>query len=132
MTDVSYSGPVFDGRAAAMTDEMVRDIRTTVGDHAFVAWESNMEASIRHSGPVYQSFAQVKDAGGDTVVNDGYDDTNQLEYGPWLEGIGSRNSPVTKFPGYHSMKRAFEEVEPQVDALAEPIVDDYVERINNE
>lgn len=25
-------------------------------------------------------------------------------YGPWLEGTGSRNSPVTVFPGYHTFQ----------------------------
>lgn len=129
--EISYSGPLFDGSAPGLLEQMVRGIRDTVADQAFVEWEANMEEHIRHSGPVYQSYAQVKDEGDDRVVNDGWEDTNELPYGPWLEGVGSRNSPVTVFPGYFSLRDAFEATRDRVPDLAEPVVDEYVEKIND-
>lgn len=127
---VIATGPLFDGRAEGMLEEMVDAIRTTVGDQAFVAFESNLEERIRHSGPVYQTFIQVKDDGTDRVVNDGYDESNELPYGLWLEGIGSRNAPVTRFEGYHSLRDAFEETEAQVEDLAQPVVDEAMGAVN--
>lgn len=132
MDNVTMSGPVFDGRAEDLIDRMCTDLQTSVGDQAFVEFETNLELHIRHSGPIYQSFIQVKDLDGDRVVNDGYGETNDLQYGLWLEGIGSRNYPVTRFRGYHSLRDAAESTEAQVEDLAEPIVDEYVDRINNE
>lgn len=129
--EIEFSGPLFDGRAETLLEEMVGAIRRTVGDQALVEWEANMESHIRHSGPVYQTYAQVKDEGDATLVNDGWDDTNTLPYGPWLEGVGSRNAPVTVFPGYFSLRDAFETTTAQAEALAAPVVDEYVEKIND-
>jgi len=109
---------------------MAEKIRDTVADQAFTEWTANMEEHIRHSGPVYQTYAQNVVQGLDRVVNDGWSETNDLPYGPWLEGVGSRNSPVTIFPGYHSLEDAYTTTDEQVDELAEPIVDEYVEKIN--
>jgi hypothetical protein len=51
-------------------------------------------------------------------------------YGPWLEGVGSRNSPVTRFPGYHT----FRKVTGILDSLAEEVayaeLSPYVEELN--
>jgi hypothetical protein len=132
MTEISYSGPLFDGSAAAMVEQMLEAVRTTVAGQALVEWESGMEEHIRHSGPVYQTYAQARDEGGtERVVNDGWGETNDLPYGPWLEGVGSRNSPVTIFPGYHSLRDAFETTTGQVEELAAPVVEEWVEKIND-
>lgn len=132
MADVILTGPVFDGRGDALTDRMVVDIRHTVGDYAHDLWATLMDHSFKRPTGVYQSFAHVVDDDPDTLVNDGYGVTNELPYGPWLEGIGSRNSPVTRFPGYHSLREAFLVTDRAVTDLAEPIVNDYVDRINHE
>lgn len=132
MGNVTMSGPVFDGRGDDLIDRMCTDIQTTVGDQAFVEFETNLELNIKHSGPIYQSFVQVSDLDGARVVNDGYGQTNDLQYGLWLEGIGSRNFPVTSFRGYHALRDAFESTEAQVEELAEPIIEEYVDRINND
>lgn len=125
-------GPLFDGRAEAVIEEMVEGIKRTVADDAFVKFESNLEERIRHSGPVYQTYIQVKDDGPDRVVTDGWSETNELPYGPWLEGVGSRNAPVTRFEGYHSLRDAVEETTAQVDDLAQPVVDEAIGVINGE
>ena len=132
MNDVIFTGPVFDGRADQMTDRMVKDIRHTVADYAHDIWSTLMDHSFQHPTGVYQSFAHVVDDDPDTLVNDGYGVTNNLPYGPWLEGIGSRNSPVTRFPGYFSLREASLVTDRATTDLAEPIVNAYVDRINHE
>lgn len=129
---VDLSGPVFDGRAADWSDRMVRDMQQTVADHALVWWEADLEASIRHATPVYQLTPRVEQRDFDVAVNDGWGVTNTLPYGPWLEGVGSRNSPVTRFPGYHALRGAYEAVSGQVPDLCEPGAEDYVGRVNHE
>lgn len=132
MGDVVLSGPVFDGRAAEWTGEAVARIGREVADYAHEVWDARMDATFRVNGHVYQSMAQVKDDGGDTVVNDGYGETNDLPYGLWLEGLGSRNSPVTRFPGYHNLRAAYVAADKAVPDVAEPRISDLVDRINTE
>lgn len=129
---VIKTGPLFDSRATGWSREMTEEIRQAIGDFLLDTWVSAMDASFRFNGHVYESTARVVERDGATVVNDGWGETNELEYGPWLEGIGSRNSPVTKFPGYHSLRTAAVATERQIPQIAQPIVDEYVERINGE
>jgi hypothetical protein len=127
--EVHFSGPMFDGRAAHAMAELVKDVRKDVADRAEAVWQEKMTASFRHSTGRYQSFVNIAERDKDLVVNDGWPES-RLEYGPWLEGIGSRNSPVTRFPGYFALKRAFEEVKSQVEAIAKPAVDKRVAEAN--
>lgn len=129
---VIKTGPLFDGRAADWSHEMTEEIRKEIGDFLLDTWVSAMDASFRFNGHVYESTARVIERDGATVVNDGWGETNELPYGPWLEGIGSRNSPVTRFPGYHGLRQAAVATESQIPQIAQPIVDEYVERIKGE
>jgi len=51
-------------------------------------------------------LAQVSDSG--------------LIYGPWLEGLGSRNYPVTRFRGYSTFRKVRQEIERKAPALLIP------------
>lgn len=132
MSDVTLSGPLFDGRASAWTRDAVKGIQHDVAEHAFDAWNEGMEATFRVNGHVYQSFSHVVDDGPDTLVNDGWGVTNDLPYGPWLEGLGSRNSPVTRFPGYRNLRNAYAITDRAVPDIAQPHIDDLTDRINTE
>lgn len=128
----TVSGPLFDGRASTWTAEAVAGIRHDVAEHAFDAWNEGMESTFRMNGHVYQSFSHVVDDGPDTLVNDGWGVTNDLPYGPWLEGLGSRNSPVTRFPGYRNLRNAYAITDRSVPDIAQPRIDDLTDRINTE
>jgi hypothetical protein len=130
--DVLLTGPLFDGRASDWTARAVDDIRHSVAQHAFDAWNEGMESTFRVNGHVYQSFSHVVDDGPDTLVNDGWGITNDLPYGPWLEGLGSRNSPVTRFPGYRNIRNAYDITDRAVPDIAAEHIDALVDRINSE
>jgi hypothetical protein len=127
--EVHFSGPMFDGRAVVQLAEMCKDVQETVAKAAEDTWQSLMDASFRHPTGAYQSHVNIARDGSDLVVNDGWPDS-QLEYGPWLEGVGSRNSPVTRFPGYHALSRAAAETERNIPALTETVVDRHIEEID--
>lgn len=131
MTEVSFnfSGPVFDGRAVDSMARLAAELRTKLAEYAEDTWQSFMDASFRHSTGRYQSHVNIAKRGEDLVVNDGWPES-QLQYGPWLEGVGSRNSPVTRFPGYFALRRAAVKVEGEVGEVAAPIVDRYVAEAN--
>jgi hypothetical protein len=130
MADVTLSGPFFDERRDQIMHRMTTDIQHAVADQAFDTWTTLMDYHFQHPTGVYQSFAHVVDDDPDTLVNDGWGVTNQLPYGPWLEGVGSRNAPVTRFPGYHSLRDAYLTTDRMATDLAQPHVDTGMEAMN--
>jgi hypothetical protein len=130
--EVVLSGPFFDGQAAEWTRGAVDRIRHDTAEHALDAWLEGMDATFRVNGRVYESFAHVVDGNPEALVNDGYGVTNNLPYGKWLEGLGSRNSPVTRFPGYHNLRNAYVATDRAVPDIAAPHIDALTDRINTE
>jgi len=66
--------------------------------------------------------------GSDLVVNDGWPGSG-LVYGPWLEGVGSRNA-TTRFKGYFSMRKAANSVAAKAKAIAQPVIDTFTRKAN--
>lgn len=128
-TEVHFNGPMFDGRAVEQLGKMCTDVQKTVAEAAEDTWQSLMDASFQHPTGAYQSHVNIAHDGPNLVVNDGWPES-RLEYGPWLEGVGSRNSPVTRFPGYHALSRAAAETERNIPALTQTVVDRHIEEIN--
>lgn len=131
MTEVSFEfkGPLFDGRAADAMARMAEELKSEVAKTAEDTWQTFMDTSFRHPTGRYQSFVNIAKREKELVVNDGWPES-QLEYGPWLEGIGSRNSPVTRFPGYFALRRAAVKVEGEIHEIAQPVIDKYVAEAN--
>lgn len=127
--EVKLSGPAFDGRAIESMRRMAEEIQKDVATYAEDTWQSYMDGSFRHSTGRYQSFVNIARRDKDLVVNDGWPES-RLQYGPWLEGVGSRNSPVTRFPGYFALKRAADHTEHDVPNIADPAVTKHVAEAN--
>lgn len=124
MTEVNFRGPIFDGRAAHAVDEYCDRVVYDVAAQGYSDVMANLEGSIRHPTPYYETQINVSGGGRRRVIND-----RGIIYGPWLEGVGSRNSPVTRFPGYHSFRRAAQELERQTAALAERSLREFLPRM---
>lgn len=124
--EIRATGPVFDGRAASIVTRMAADCQRKTADAAEETWQAFMDATFRHSTGRYQSHVNIAQRGQDLVVND-----RGVIYGFWLEGIGSRNSPVTRFPGYFNRRRAVQHINGHVAELCEPIVTRAVEEMNH-
>ena len=43
-----------------------------------------------------------------------------LVYGPWLEGVGSRNAPVTRFKGYSMFRKVAQQLERKAPDMVKP------------
>jgi hypothetical protein len=131
VNDVRVSGPMFDVRAQRYVDQMLTEVKQEVGDYGLFLWRMNLEGSLKVQTGRYMRSTQVIWRGQDRVVNDGWPGSGVV-YGPWLEGVGSRNSPVTRFPGYFSMRRAVSALFPKVKRIGQPFVDKWIGRINGE
>lgn len=93
-------GPMFNGRTAAAlvtySDEVGYKVATFAEDQIL----QRLPQVLQNPTGYYQSKVTVARAG------TGYQVWDQgVVYGPWLEGVGSRNAPVTRFAGYSTFRR---------------------------
>ena len=121
---ITLRGPLFDGRAAQAAQEMSREIVERVAQHALEGVQRNLDTSLRHPTPYYETQINVRElAVAERQVND-----RGVVYGPWLEGTSSRNQ-TTRFKGYASFRRARETTRRAVPDLAGAVIKRYRARM---
>jgi hypothetical protein len=113
---VSMRGPLLDGQAPAEIARICREIEDEVAAQGSSLVHERLNQSIRNPTPYYETQIVTDRAGRGTLVHD-----RGIVYGPWLEGVGSRNK-TTRFKGYFSFRRATHELRRQAPALAEIVV----------
>lgn len=100
--EVTLRGPLFDGRAERAMQEATDDALDGIADFAQEHALGLMRAAFRNPTGYYESRVTTTRVSSEVaLVHD-----QGVVYGPWLEGVGSRNAPVTRFPGYWHWKRA--------------------------
>lgn len=109
---VAMRGPLIDGRTAAAMHTYSDEISLRVAEEGEKLIRQRLKTVLQHPTGYYESRISVDRAGDGYRVSDG-----MVIYGPWLEGTGSRNSPVTRFPGYATFRRT----KPLVDQRARQI-----------
>lgn len=123
--DVTVSGPVFDSRAAEAAKDYAKHVQEALADKAADMVRAKMDSSFKHNEGKYVSSIHVEASDAHAMVTD----MNAFVYGPWLEGVGSRNE-TTRFKGYHSMREAASEIDAQAGSIADEEIKPYVERMN--
>lgn len=132
MTEVALSGPVFDGGewGAVMADG-VPELENTVATDVLEMWRDTLDYNIQVNRGVYIGATRVERVDNITTVSDGGPDAGRTGlYGPWLEGTGSRNAPVTRFKGYRSAETTAQRAQDSVDTLAEEPLGVIVKELN--
>lgn len=121
VVSVTKSGPLFDGRADAKLREMQREIGRRVATIGASMIRTELQAVLHTQTPYYrlQNEAAV-DPPGWKIWDRG------VIYGPWLEGIGSRNFPVTRFRGYATYRRTFQRIDARAGVIADYTVREYI------
>jgi hypothetical protein len=125
VVSVEYQGPIFDGRAKAMTDRAVREWEHHLGEVGADYVRGELDRVLRKQTPYYRLQITSTEYPGRTVINDG-----GVIYGPWLEGTGSRNK-TTRFKGYATFRRMTAKLNAESTRILQPYVDMLVERINH-
>ncbi len=99
---VTVNGPLFDGRDHAVLDAMSDAIAYDVAEEGRDIVRFNADSSFKTQTPYWITQLRIDDAGQHARDVD----DNGVIYGPWLEGVGSRNFPNTRFRGYAMFRRA--------------------------
>ncbi|MGW5467686.1 hypothetical protein [Streptomyces chartreusis] len=122
--DVRTSGPIFDGRAQRAARDYCRRVDNEIAEHAANQVRQTLHTVLRHPTGYYESQIRVEQRGElNSIVTDG-----GVIYGPWLEGVGSRNR-TTRFKGYFTFRRVRQQIQAEAGPLAERILPLYISRM---
>jgi hypothetical protein len=125
---VHVDGPLFNGKFQREVNEFADKVVEEISNQTFAEVMGNLNTSIRHPTPYYETQINIHtEDPRHKVVND-----RGIIYGPWLEGVGSRNFPVTRFKGYASFRRAVQQVGAQAKERCERILEPYLMRMRGE
>lgn len=131
-SDVSYDGPIFDSYerdiAMATAEYEIQDkIQEATYERVKMLGQSQFKYvdQSNHHVPGKWLFSIHKGHEGDdaTVYTD-------IIYGYWLEGIGSRNFPKTRFRGYRMWRETTQQIQSEAADLAEEPINKAVARLN--
>jgi len=124
---VTERGPLFDGRAEKAVADACDTAAKRVATLGASMVRSRLNSVLRHQTPYYRfRVVSRQESAAQWKITD-----QAVIYGHWLEGTGSRNAPVTRFPGYHT----FEQITAllnggKAQAIADSTVAEYMGRMN--
>jgi hypothetical protein len=121
---VRASGPLYDGRAAAAVQDFIDDSRREVAQQGYADVMGNLNQSIKHPTPYYETQVNIRDEHDTSIVND-----RGIVYGPWLEGTGSRNFPKTRFKGYTNWRRARHQLAREVPRIVNTVLKRHLSKM---
>lgn len=121
---VKMTGPFFKAPKQSAIRHLLDDITKEVADDGLSEVQTLMDAAFKNPTPYYETMVIADRVGHDMVIHD-----RGIVYGPWLEGVGSRNK-TTRFKGYSHWRRTFQYLKKQVDGITERIVGDWVRSMN--
>jgi hypothetical protein len=122
--DIDASGPVFDGRGEQITEDLAAEAVDVVAEAGEEQVTRLMRIYFRNPRPVYWDRVITSHPAYLTaIVHD-----QGCIYGPWLEGVGSRNA-TTRFKGYRHWRTTRAELASRVDTIVGPTVDRHVDRL---
>jgi hypothetical protein len=118
------TGPVFDGRARAIVDDLLNAMSGKVAQQGYDDVRTTLHGVLRHPTGNYEAHISVEHQRNDWAVND-----HGIVYGPWLEGVGSRNQ-TTRFKGYFTFRRVSNALQGKVTNLTRNVVETHIKRMN--
>lgn len=122
---VEKSGPVFDGRAAIQLDRACEEIERRVAVLGASMVRTELHRVLKVETPYYRLQNEARpDPPGWKIWDRG------VIYGSWLEGTGSRNSPVTRFRGYSTYRRTTQVIDRRAGTIAEYTMREYIPGLN--
>lgn len=121
----NVSGPWFDARGDMYIEDVASEIVSELIQQGQSEAQLLMAQTFQNPTPYYETqvqFYQVSDWEG--VVDD-----RGIIYGPWLEGVGSRNK-TTRFKGYWNWRNATRILQKYANDLSRMAADRLADRMN--
>lgn len=99
------------------------EIEQTIARRGYAWIVAYLERVMRNPTGHYVSRISVVEQSPGYAVEVG-----QVVYDHWIEGTGSRNSPVTRFPGYAAFRRGAQLMDREAQRIADRIIDRWIRR----
>lgn len=115
-TRTQYDGPLFDFRARRAFRDMQEELEEEAADWTLDHIKDTFHASFRNPTGFYESNVRVRNTSSGPQVWDG--GLAGPVYGPWLEGVGSRNN-TTRFKGYHAFRLAAQALDARIEGMGD-------------
>lgn len=112
-------GALFDARAHRIFEEFTEDLEEEGAEWALRHIQGTFHTSFKAPTGYYESHVRAHNTMSGMEVWDG-GQTGPV-YGPWLEGIGSRNA-TTRFKGYHAFRKAAMALERRIEGMGERLL----------
>lgn len=110
-----YDGPLFDYRARRAFSDFREELEEEAAEYALGHIRNTFHTSFKNPTGYYESNVSIKN--GNEVWDGGY---GGPVYGPWLEGVGSRNN-TTRFKGYHAFRNAARALDQRIESMGDRI-----------
>lgn len=108
-----YNGPMFDARARRAFRDMRDELEEDAAEFALDHIQGTFHTHFRQPTGYYESNVRIKNS------NEVWDGGQAGPvYGPWLEGVGSRNN-TTRFKGYHAFRKAADALDRRVEEMGD-------------
>lgn len=122
--DVQYHGPIMQGHTAPIMTRLTTGAATRVAQAGYNLIRAELGRVLRHPTGYYESQIAVDNA----MTNHPKVTDSNVIYGPWLEGVGSRNR-TTRFKGYATFRRMAQQLDRQVLDIIQRDVDEAVKEL---
>lgn len=120
------TGPVFDGRAARAGADFAEEAGREIAQAAVNEVQNRLGQVLKNPTGAYQASIVTDQASSDNVVTDG-----GVIYGPWLEGVSSRNTK-SRFKGYATFRKTAQWLQGRATGIAEDKIRPYLSRMGGE
>ncbi|MEV7389625.1 hypothetical protein [Streptomyces sp. NPDC091215] len=111
-------GPVVEGRGPAIVKAMTEIALEELADYTRFEVLMQLDSVLVNPTGYYESQIMA-----DRVAPDIYSiNDSGVIYGPWLEGVGSRNRDRPGFPGYHTFRTVRNRMAQKAMAISEAAI----------
>ncbi|TAJ21838.1 MAG: hypothetical protein EPO65_00630 [Dehalococcoidia bacterium] len=117
------TGPVFDGRAAAAAAAYVEEANREIAQAGVNEIQSRLGQVLQNPTGHYSSSVVTDLAQNEATITDG-----GVVYGPWLEGVSSRNQK-SRFRGYSVFRKTVQWLQGRAPDIAESKIRPYLDRM---
>lgn len=112
-TSMRYDGPIFDFRGRRAFRDFRQELEEESAEWVLNHIKGTFHAEFKHPTGYYESNVRVRN--GSEVWDGGLAGP---VYGPWLEGVGSRNR-TTRFKGYHAFRLAAQALDRRIEDMGD-------------
>lgn len=112
-------GPISSGAIHRHVRDYESDVAKAIADEGLGMVKASLDSTMREpSGHLMSGVGKKKLAWNRWELHS----HRHIPYAHWIEGTGSRNSPVTIFPGYHNFALTEERLNPKRSAIGRKIL----------